>query len=395
MSDQGLNAAAAASSYRSTDEHASGRSDPHFSSQLDSNPVTDGQGTSRPGPVYVYGAPAAELDTSVPEQSASSSTPASLGRRHREGKEPEGSRYSVADSINSSELASFSRKGDLDESSDSESLEGRRDLTRFNEMLEENKERDSAHQASVEPEDPEIKIAPYQEEMPRRSANYTYAGESSSKSAGMLEQASGGIPRRTTMGAYELSGSNRDTISDFERTLGSDMAPMPPPAPPKDNETLSLARNRGSSNASSGHSSQDLTDRERPKRGPPIYDHFTDSRTRSRSTSSGYIDDEYSLGRAGPVLPPSSVNQTRPSIQTDGTAAHPEVVLPRWQPDAEVTLCPICRTQFSMNPLHHISHCLLTRWHRLLCPQTSLQVLSLHLGSLLLFLRRFVVGLKD
>jgi len=26
----------------------------------------------------------------------------------------------------------------------------------------------------------------------------------------------------------------------------------------------------------------------------------------------------------------------------------PEVVVPRWQPDAEVTFCPICKTQFSM-----------------------------------------------
>lgn len=388
MSAQGLDAATPASSCKSTDEHASDPSDPHFSSQLDSNPVINGQGTSRAGPVYVYDASAAELDTSAQEQSASSSTPASLGRRYREGKEPERSRYSVADSINSSELASSSIKGPLDESSDSESLEGRRDLTRFNEALEENKEGDSAHQASVEQEDPEIKIASYQEEMPQRSANYAYAGESSSKSAGRLEQASGGVPRRTRLGVYEPSGSKRRTISEFELTLESHMAPMPLSAPPKDNEISSLVRYRGSSDASSGRSTRDLTDRESPKRETPIYEPFPDSRRRSRSTSPGYIDDEYSLGRAGPVLSPSSLNQTRRlSVQTDGPATHQEVVLPRWQPDAEVTLCPICRTQFSMHPLHDISHCLLTRCHRLLCPQASLQVCSLHLRSLLLFLR--------
>lgn len=31
----------------------------------------------------------------------------------------------------------------------------------------------------------------------------------------------------------------------------------------------------------------------------------------------------------------------------DRDDSSPEVVVPRWQPDAEVTFCPICRTQFS------------------------------------------------
>jgi hypothetical protein len=33
----------------------------------------------------------------------------------------------------------------------------------------------------------------------------------------------------------------------------------------------------------------------------------------------------------------------------------PEIVLPRWQPDAEVTICPICHTQFSIFVRKH--HC--------------------------------------
>ena len=58
-----------------------------------------------------------------------------------------------------------------------------------------------------------------------------------------------------------------------------------------------------------------------------------------------------------PYAPPwAVVNATQPRTQTNSiqnlapaTPPPPAaVVLPRWQPDAEVTLCPICGTQFSM-----------------------------------------------
>lgn len=39
----------------------------------------------------------------------------------------------------------------------------------------------------------------------------------------------------------------------------------------------------------------------------------------------------------------------------------PEFVLPRWQPDAEVTLCPICNTQFSIWVRKHHCRCVTTR----------------------------------
>lgn len=44
--------------------------------------------------------------------------------------------------------------------------------------------------------------------------------------------------------------------------------------------------------------------------------------------------------------PRNEPNSTLPP--PPATPPPPEVVLPRWQPDAEVTLCPICGTQFSM-----------------------------------------------
>jgi hypothetical protein len=53
----------------------------------------------------------------------------------------------------------------------------------------------------------------------------------------------------------------------------------------------------------------------------------------------------------------------RPSQANSSTPAHahprlprlPSVVLPRWQPDNEVTYCPICHTQFSFFVRKH--HC--------------------------------------
>lgn len=43
-----------------------------------------------------------------------------------------------------------------------------------------------------------------------------------------------------------------------------------------------------------------------------------------------------------------------PMSRNTGMAAHPSLTLPRWQPDEEVTYCPICHTQFSfMNRKHH------------------------------------------
>lgn len=72
-----------------------------------------------------------------------------------------------------------------------------------------------------------------------------------------------------------------------------------------------------------------------------------------------------STNNFGTAPRPSMMQPPRPSVSRRPS----EVVLPRWQPDAEVTFCPICRTQFSVFIRKH--HCRyvtskLSAWHRLL-----------------------------
>lgn len=61
-------------------------------------------------------------------------------------------------------------------------------------------------------------------------------------------------------------------------------------------------------------------------------------------------------GNANRESPTPSENAGRPSGSLPsqvfrGPLPQTEVVVPRWQPDAEVTFCPICRTQFSWSSL--------------------------------------------
>ncbi|KAK0630017.1 FYVE zinc finger-domain-containing protein [Bombardia bombarda] len=58
---------------------------------------------------------------------------------------------------------------------------------------------------------------------------------------------------------------------------------------------------------------------------------------------------------SGPSAAPARVLLTPLPRWTSGRDGAPELVLPRWQPDIEVTYCPICKTQFSIFIRKH--HC--------------------------------------
>jgi len=74
-----------------------------------------------------------------------------------------------------------------------------------------------------------------------------------------------------------------------------------------------------------------------------------------------YFTGNNSLTTFPPASQTSQIMSRRPSVQTANPRLTrlPSVVLPRWQPDAEVTYCPICHTQFSFFVRKH--HCRFVR----------------------------------
>jgi hypothetical protein len=70
----------------------------------------------------------------------------------------------------------------------------------------------------------------------------------------------------------------------------------------------------------------------------------------------GEFSGDYSTSRRGSRVSSQGVaRQGRPQQQSGASASPSDFVLPRWQRDAEVTYCPICRTQFGVFVRKH--HC--------------------------------------
>lgn len=79
-------------------------------------------------------------------------------------------------------------------------------------------------------------------------------------------------------------------------------------------------------------------------------------------TQAGASRDPSTSRRPEPPLPPIPIERRASTVSSQRSGAgsrrageSPDVMLPRWQPDAEVTFCPICHTQFSIFVRKH--HC--------------------------------------
>jgi hypothetical protein len=361
MSGQGADAATAAS-HEGREEQASITPNPASTPNFGSGAQTEIQSSGGSHPTHESVLPPLDSNQSIRDHSTSPSNSRSPRRRRREGKAPEGSNFSMeragsSDSKVPSSHETSPRRGEgLEGSNDPESFEVRRTRPKSGKLPEEDGNLGSARQPSTKPGGSATRAGRFQEGEKSRSTENRFNGEGSYRSATTIDQPSGSTSQTAMIGAAEAPESRKDAVSDSEHAFGSSM--VPPPAPPKDNKDLNGARNRGKSNASSrssrvfdtnlalGTPRQDGGSRENSYEGVGSVDApaSASSRTRASSNSSAHNEDSSSFRRHTPIFP-----QTPPS-QNRHPPPRPEVILPRWQPDAEVTLCPICRTQFSMDP---------------------------------------------
>ena len=233
----------------------------------------------------------------------SSSSISSLRRKRREDKQPEELHHSSnLLSHSDSSLPSSYREGGGGNLSDAESLDGRRVRTKY--------------------------------------------GSHSNRTIPLHGESSHGdqyIPERTsfsnTVPAYSHESFDADMQNLVDGTLSEFGRSGPPPPPPKGDEYMQLTRNRGTSQSSTsagaGISLAQALLLEAPhaSQGAPNYSN-THTRYRASSSSSG-------PGNILPAIPGSSSPIPLANIRQNS------YVLPRWQSDAEVTFCPICKTQFS------------------------------------------------
>lgn len=79
-----------------------------------------------------------------------------------------------------------------------------------------------------------------------------------------------------------------------------------------------------------------------------------------RDSGSGFAPPALNISAASPAPATRLVTRPSPILSTPTDRARPsEVALPRWQPDSEVTYCPICGTQFSIFVRKHHCRCVL------------------------------------
>ncbi|KAK7924355.1 FYVE zinc finger-domain-containing protein [Apiospora marii] len=149
-------------------------------------------------------------------------------------------------------------------------------------------------------------------------------------------------------------------------------------AEPAGQPSTSAAGSTGASGLTLLEALHDLTVSPRTTAGsqnelPPLPSYATEAmspepRSDMRPTSSqaGRRGDGPTVQATG-LAPAQSAQQARAS-ESQGVRRRPsEFTLPRWQPDAEVTLCPICRTQFSIFVRKH--HC--RKCGRVVCANCS------------------------
>jgi hypothetical protein len=140
-------------------------------------------------------------------------------------------------------------------------------------------------------------------------------------------------------GQEELGDATNEASGPSEHDLGAG-------TPSQDDDAHSTQEN--DNNLSSEMNLQGNVDSDASGRAVPDRDAGRGSRLGSSQRTILSAESDTSGRRSSPLerIRSNSVNSNR-NIR--------EIILPRWQPDAEVTYCPICRTQFSFFVRKH--HC--------------------------------------
>jgi sulfur relay (sulfurtransferase) DsrC/TusE family protein len=299
----------------------------------------------------------------LPARDSSVSSSRSSRRRRREGKEPEGSqswnkRIGRFDNTVISTGDVFSRRTVFEDLTGPAELEGKQITQDPDPMLEESRNWDASGQMLTQVRD-KGKLVPSREREISRSLRDGSSRQSVSGGSGMLLKATASQTIRVE--SSSLAGYPRDdTASHIQHIAGSSMDSQRPVPPPKYTDDLEGGRNSGYSNASHSSSrafdanighrtlSQDQRSLEARREHSGSVDasnsalaHRSRMYSNSSTNSSGFGDDWSLSGRKATLL------SRMQSSQTQRPQPSPEVILPRWQPDVEVTFCPICRTQFS------------------------------------------------
>ena len=266
-------------------------------------------------------------DLNPPPHGQPLSTPYTTGQRPREGKQPERSQAPMDVNPSSSQEATVFRGEESSSSSDAYIMERRSYLEQL--PLNSTLEAERRLTVDVQPNshlDSYLSTWPSPQNASILNQDIHNAGEGSSRIT------------ETTRQQYEMNVNQ----PNFEKPSRHGPRPRPEFTSTLPAESSEMNRSYGNQGTLSGR--------------------------QIRLASSG--------GRGSSTSTPALLTNNA-LYENIGSRDASTIVLPRWQPDAEVTICPICGTQFSRTLLYNILNYLLTIGHRLLCPQTPLQVCCL------------------
>lgn len=182
--------------------------------------------------------------------------------------------------------------------------------------------------------------------VPKQQAAISDDGRLATRAASQDDSTNAEDNHRAGNGSRDASGPRQRANEGKGRSQGSEVSTM-------DNAKNHASPGLMASGSSSSYKSRNH-DASRPEEISESANSSMPAPKIRTTTPAASPDRAAASGRMG--LQQSSVRNRRSQTDTRSVLdrRHPEFVVPRWQPDSEVTACPICRTGFSwLNRKHH------------------------------------------